>query len=193
MEVKEVIAKNLTKLRQQKKLTQNELAKKINYTDKSVSKWEHGDTTPPIDVLCKLAEFYGVNLDYLVTEDPDEKFNKYYNHSQNKHNKLIITLLAESIVWLIATMAFVYTKNALYNNWLFFVIAVPESCIVGIIFNSLWGKRWFLFFLISVLIWSTLASVYLCLLKNNLWEMFFLGIPLQIAVVLWAQLKPNKK
>ena len=40
-DVKEIIAENLTMLRLKNNLTQTELAKKINYTDKSVSKWEH--------------------------------------------------------------------------------------------------------------------------------------------------------
>ena len=49
-DVKDILAENLTHLRQASGITQSELAKRLNYTDKSVSKWEHGDAVPPIDV-----------------------------------------------------------------------------------------------------------------------------------------------
>ena len=75
-EIKDILAKNLVKLRQTKKLTQSELAKQLNYSDKSISKWEHGDAVPPIDVLKEIADFYNVSLDFLVTEKIDEDFLK---------------------------------------------------------------------------------------------------------------------
>ena len=57
--VKDILAQNLIKLRTENNLTQTELAEKLNYTDKSISKWEHGETTPPIDVLKDIADLIG--------------------------------------------------------------------------------------------------------------------------------------
>lgn len=191
--VKENIAKNLTSLRLEKKLTQAELGEKINYSDKSISKWEHGETTPPIDVLKQLADFYDVSLDYLVTDSPDEIYDRVYNNKKNTTNKIIITILAVSLVWLIGTILYVYGMVFLQESfWILFVTAIPFSTIVLLVFNGIWGKRRFVFLLVSILIWSILASIFLSFIKYNIWPIFILGIPLQIAVVLWSLLKPSK-
>ena len=63
-----VIAKNLTALRKNNKLTQLELAKLLNYSDKAVSKWENGESVPSIDVLHRISKIYNVSLDYIVGE-----------------------------------------------------------------------------------------------------------------------------
>jgi transcriptional regulator with XRE-family HTH domain len=193
-EIKDILAKNLVKLRQAKKLTQSELAKQLNYSDKSISKWEHGDAVPPIEVLKEIADFYGVSLDFLVTEKIDEDFLKKLATDKNFTNKIIITLLAISFVWLIATFSFFYGYT-LYDKyyWILFVGAVPVSVIVVQIFNSIWGKRKYSFIIYSLLIWTSLALLYLITLESNLWLLFILGVPLQIAIILWSQLKVSKK
>ena len=103
--------------------------------------------------------------------------------------KLIITLLAVSAVWLLATVLFVTFKIVYSHNYpLLFLWAVPISCIVLIIFNSIWGKYYYLFAILSVLIWSTLACIHLQLIQYNIWIIYILGIPLQVAIILWAAL-----
>ena len=193
-EIKDILAKNLVKLRQTKKLTQSELAKQLNYSDKSISKWEHGDAVPPIDVLKEIADFYNVSLDFLVTEKIDEDFLKKLAKDKNFTTKVIITLLAISFVWLIATFSFFYGYTLLGKSyWILFVGAVPVSVIVLQIFNSIWGKRKYTFIIFSIFIWTSLALLYLINLESNLWLLFILGVPLQIAVILWSQLKASKK
>lgn len=191
--VKDIIAKNLIELRTKKNMTQSELAEKLNYTDKSVSKWERGETTPPIDVLKDIADLYGVTLDYLVTESPNEYYDKKYNVKENRSNKLLITLLSSSIVWILATIIFVYCSIFNINSaWLLFVYAIPLTMIVLLVFNCIWGRRSLTFIIISILLWSILASLYLTLLQFNPWPLFIIGAPLQITVILWSQLKISK-
>ena len=103
-DIKDNLAENLTRLRQAAGFTQSDIAGKLNYTDKSISKWEHGDSVPPIDVLKELADIYGVSLDFLVTEHQTEEYDKKYNVKENIPNKIIITLLAISLVWIVATV-----------------------------------------------------------------------------------------
>lgn len=67
-----ILADNLIKLRKANHLTQLELAQKLNYSDKAISKWEHGDTLPDIETLKTLADMYGVTVDALLTEEPIE-------------------------------------------------------------------------------------------------------------------------
>lgn len=192
--VKETVAKNLTKLRQQKNLTQSEVAQILNYTDKSVSKWEHAETTPPIDILKQLADLYEVSLDYLVGDYNDNFYDSKYTGKKNTTNKIIITILATSLVWLISTILYVYGMVFLQESyWVLFVTAIPFSVIVLFVFNGIWGKREFIFILASILVWSILASIYLSFLEYNIWSVFILGVPMQIAIILWSLLKPTRK
>ena len=183
-EIKDIVAQNLAELRIKFGYTQGELAEMVNYTDKSVSKWEHGEAMPPIDILKKLADIYNVTLDYLVTDTPSDDYDKTYNNKRNTPNKIIITLLAVSLVWIIATIMFFYGSIfAQKNLWLSFVFAVPISTIVLLVFNGIWGKRLFTFILISILTWTTLLSLYLVFLQYNIWTLFIVGIPFQIATI----------
>ena len=191
--IKEILATNLTNLRLERGWTQSELAEKLNYTDKSISKWEHGETTPPIDVLKELSTLYDVSLDFLTTDSPDETYDRVFNDRRNKTNKIIITCLAVSLVWLASTIFYVYTSILLNKSyWISFVIAVPLSVIVLMIFNGIWGKRIYKFYLTSILIWSILTTIFLLVPKYNLWIIYILGVPLQIATILWSFLRSNK-
>ena len=186
----EIVADNLVYLRRSKKMTQIELAEQLNYSDKSISKWEHGETLPDIEVLNRLANLYGVSLDYIVTNTNHE--DKFENHkkTQNKQNQIIISLLCLSFVWFLAAVIFVYTNLILQANyWLVFVWALPVSCAVLIYFNKLWGPRKFLFFLMSFMLWSLLLCFYLQFLKYNIWLLFLIAMPVQGAIILWSQLK----
>lgn len=191
--IKDILADNLTNLRLEKGWTQSELADKLNYSDKSISKWEHGETTPPIDVLKELSTLYDVSLDYLTTEFPDDTYDRVYNNKRNTTNKIIITCLAVMLVWLAATIFYVYTSLLFdVSYWIIFIAAVPISAIVLLVFNGIWGKKIFTYYLVSILIWSILATIYLSIRNYNLWIIFILGLPLQIATILWSFLRPNK-
>jgi len=193
-EIKEIIGKNLTALRNASGITQADLGKSLNYSDKSVSKWELGESLPPIDVLKTLADKYGVTLDYLTNEFHDNNPTDNYSSKANKTNKIVITLLSVSLVWLIATISYIsLSLSTVIRSWLVFIASIPVSSIVLLVFNGIWGRRVYIFIITSILVWSLLLFFYLLLLEYNIWLLFAIGIPLQIAIVLWAQLKPTKK
>lgn len=62
-----------------------------------------------------------------------------------------------------------------------------------IVFNAIWGRRRFSAVLVSVLVWSIITGLYLQTLKYNMWVLYFIGIPLQISVILWSRLGRGKK
>lgn len=68
----ETLNSRIKSLRKEKAMTQLELAGKLNITDKAVSKWESGDGNPDITLLAKLAEIFGVTIDYLLTGKVEE-------------------------------------------------------------------------------------------------------------------------
>ena len=203
-----IIGKNLLTLRKNKKLTQLELAEKFNYSDKSVSKWEKGESMPSVEVLCELAEFYGVTLDDLTKEreitttenqTPAKKKEKVKKEKTPRmfSTRLMVTLLSVGAVWLCATILFVLLKIfGNINYYLTFMWAGVASLVVLIIFNSIWGRMRYLFPILSVLLWLLLASLQVQIYlptKFNIWPIYFLGIPLQVLIILWGALIKKPK
>ena len=190
--IKETVSDNLVAFRKARKLTQLELAEQIGYSDKAVSRWEHGEVTPDIETLDRLAKLYGINVSAFFEESPNlEKERKI---SLQIGNKLTITLLSVVSIWFLITVTYIYGKVLVGKNyWQLFILGVPLSCVIGIIFNSIWGKRIYTFALISVFVWSLLAFFYLYWIEYNIWIIFFMGIPLQIAIILCANLKGSGK
>ena len=66
--LKLISASNIINLRTGAGLTQAELGAKLNYSDKTISKWERGDAIPDAFVLTQLAEIFGVDVNYLLSE-----------------------------------------------------------------------------------------------------------------------------
>lgn len=187
-DLKQTIANNITDLRKGMYLTQAELAERMDYTDKAISKWERAESIPDVLTLKRLADIFGVSLDYLI--EKEHLTDKTVFSKQTRSNRLVISLLAAAAVWLIATVLFVYLQ--LYGNsnaWIVFVGAMPVMVIVLLVFNSIWGKKKFNYVIISVLVWSTLAFAYLMLIQYNLFLIFIIGIPIQVMIILWSNIK----
>ena len=201
-DLKPVIAKNITDLRKAADMTQAQLAEKLNYSDKAVSKWERGDAIPSVITLKEVADLFGVTVDYLLTEEHTaEKEIKREFTKRQRRNHLIISLLSTMTVWLAATIIYVSisltTLFGLPEAWLAFVFAVPASCIILLIFNSIWGKVKRNFVIITIFLWSLLVSLCLTFFfvsgESHIWLLLAVGIPLQIMILLWSGLKQKKK
>ena len=194
-DLKSVIAKNLVQLRRDASMTQAELATRLNYSDKAISKWERGESVPDVGVLKEIAELFGVTVDYLLEENHDEQPAVYHESYARKKNKLIITFLSATLVWLIATLIFTIVnlcvEDAKYTGFVF-IYAVPVTAVVFLVFNSIWGKPRFNYIIITVLIWTILTSVYFIFFEYNIWLIFILGVPAQLIIFLWSRLKKIK-
>lgn len=198
-ELKVIVAKNIAELRRQAGFTQIELAEKLNYSDKAVSKWERGESIPDVSVLKSIADLFGVTVDYLISDDHTELFMKRKKNSKRRvKNRGFITGISIVLVWLIATLVFVIVELITKNvraHWLSFVYAVPVSVIVWLVFNSMWFNRRRNFFIISMLMWTVLWSLYITLLPFgfDVWLIFVLGIPGQVIILLWSRIKARPK
>ena len=191
-----IFSENLVELRKMNSLTQLELAERLGYSDKNISKWENGLAIPSADILVELSAYFNVSVDYLLSKHEDEEKQALSKvQHKSKRNKFLITGLAVLCVWLIALLIFMSLFTSVDNAWISLLYGLPASSIVGIVFISLWfKKRPWLFIIISVLVWSTLVCVYLTVsfilgFGGYYWLMFLLGIPLQLAIVLWSQFK----
>jgi len=192
IDIKNTLPQNLIFLRKSQKLTQGEFAEKINYSDKTISKWENGDAIPDVETLYLIAKFYNVTLDALVSSDLQKIITTERSKTSRQHvNKIIITLLAVLLVWLIAVVIHI-NLNLVFNInlWILYIAAIPLSMIVLLVFNCIWGRRHLTFIIMSLLVWSTLLYFHLQLIKiDNMWSLYFIGLPLQVAIILWSQLK----
>lgn len=188
-----VIGNNIKELRKIHKLTQNDLAEKLNYSNKAVSRWESGEIIPDVSTLNKICDIFQIPITQIFeTQLTEKKITKQYKFQMS--NKLAISLLAVLMVWLTATITYVYSVITFGDNlWQTFLWAIPISCIVGIVFNSIWGKKIINFIIISILVWSILACIYLTFLEYNLWLIFIIGVPVQIGVILWFNIHRRPK
>ena len=187
---KPIIAKNITALRQAKKMTQIELAEQLNYSDKAVSKWERGESIPDIGVCKTIADLFGVSLDYLLEEEHDHHpIAVIEMPPKNRRNQAVVTVLSIFVV-----LDLIMPQNLAI--WLNFVYAVPVSMVVWLVFNSIWFNKRKNYLIISLLMWTGLIAFFMTMLALNvmMWKVFFLGIPGQIAIFAWSRLqKKNLK
>ena len=198
-DLKFIIAKNIQKLRQEKGMTQLELAEKLNYSDKTISKWERGESLPDIVVLKAVADLFEVTLDYLVEEEHDGKpVTKEMMDRNYRRNCYIITGTSIFIVALMATLIYVILAMIFPGTsypWLCYAYAVPAALIVWLVFNSIWFNPRKNFMIVSLLVWSLLWALYLtfCLLGFYIWPILLVGIPAQIIIWMWSRIKNKIK
>ena len=197
-DIKSIIAENIVQLRHRDGMTQMELAEKLNYSDKAVSKWERGESVPDISVLKSIADLFGVTVDYLITsgheDGGDGSINIVVDEAalkKKKRSRAMITGMSVLLVWLIASVIFVPIDIATTDavaHWLAYAYAVPASMLVWLIFNAIWFNRRRNFLIISLMVWTLLAAIHLSVLVGgfNVWQLYLLGIPGQLIIWLWS-------
>lgn len=69
------IGKFIAECRKKQNLTQNDLAQKLNITDRAVSKWERGKSLPDASIMLELCELLDINVNELLTGEKIEMTN----------------------------------------------------------------------------------------------------------------------
>lgn len=207
--LKRQIAGNIVLFRKRAGLTQAELAQRINYSDKAVSKWERAEALPDVLTLALLAEAVGVGVEQFICHNPSVSGTKTEqvppdaltdgdmprNKSTEKHltqKRRIIAALVSVLVWFVALVAYQVLSDAhLPGYWVGFLAAIPVNAIVLLSLLSAWRYYQMNQVLISVMMWGCLillfcllwAYLHLCLPK-----LFLFGIPGQLAIYLWFRM-----
>ena len=192
-ELKQTIAANLVAYRKQAQLTQQELATKLNYSDKAISKWERAEGVPDVLVLKAIADLYGVTVnDFLVDHVKPKKlrFKDFWA------KRWLITFLSAGLVFLVATMVvFVWLvidpDSAAAVAKYTYLTALPISLIVVLVFSCIWGKLWQRSIVASALIWTLCLLIHLALnivTQDYTWMIYVVGAAMQLLVVLWFTL-----
>lgn len=179
-EFKLIVAKNIVRFRKAYGMTQIELAEKLNYSDKAISKWERGESLPDVYMLLTLADMFGITLNDLVSEEVVAK-------PKHKFNNSIIYALSCGLTWLVAVITFVFLQIFDVSlAWLTFIYAIPASLIVSIVFAKLYGYRLILAISISGLFYTIPLAV--CCTVNWIGYtplLFLIAVPLQVLAILW--------
>lgn len=207
-ELKIRVGANIARLRRSRGLTQAELAERINYSDKAVSKWERAESLPDVLTLISLAEQLGTDMNTLtglqpanpepvsipepasVPEQPPVK-------KKPTADRGVIQKLSSILVWVVALFLYmVLDEFGVKNLWLLFVVAVPANAIVLLSLRSAWKLYGMNRFLISVIMWGFLLVIYLLLLltaKVNVWKILPMGLLGQAAIILWFKMFRSDK
>ncbi len=176
--VKAIVSQNLIRLRKEKNLTQAELAKLINYSDKAISRWETGDVVPDLETIYALSEVFGVPVSEITEKQSEEKETK--ENAPSLSQKILSQIFLVCEIWFIIGAIFVYLKISRQTNlWQIFVWGVPATALMLWFFNRKEPLNVLLFIYASIFVWSFITCVYLHLLDSNPWYIFFLGLPLQ--------------
>ena len=178
--LRRTVAKNIAAYRKAHHDTQLDLATKLNYSDKSVSKWERGESLPDVYILSQIADLYGVSVSALIGEIEPPKESKPHYH-------MFILLLSLALTMAVATLLFSIFMicKIPYPAWMFFIFALPVCSIICTVFTSLWWGILWQGVSVSALVWTLGLSLYLSFELENVSLIFLVCAALQVLTILW--------
>lgn len=187
-DLKLIVASNISRLRKSANMTQVDLAEKINYSDKSISKWERAEALPDLSVTKQIAELFGVSVDFLLSAH-DEWNVTPPEESTITYDSDIITLISIFGIWAISLLIFLIFFFLGKMFWQIFGIAVGVSLITLLVLNNVWHKPRFNLLIISAIVLYVFVFAYLVFLSSNIWQIFFLFALAEAIVVLSFNIK----
>ncbi len=212
-ELKLRVGSNIAALRKQNHMTQAELAERLNYSDKAVSKWERGESMPDVMTLMLMAEQFGTDMNALVYDreqqpappelpapepipepQPEKKqpLRQKLNQSVNLKDKGTIQTLSSVLVWVVALFIYLVLDSfQVRHSWMTFVLGVIANAIVLLSLRSVWRMYGINRILVSVIMWGTLIFFYLVIWLGwqvSVWRVFLLGLLGQAAILLWFKM-----
>lgn len=196
-ELKLISASNIIKLRTEAGLTQAELGEKLNYSDKTISKWERGEAIPDAYVLTQMAEIFGVTVDYLLSshdawESPEQQAARQEEAGYSVNMIIAISVLG---VWTMALTIFVLLWLFDIILWETFIVALPVSILTYMVLICVFRRRQHLQFVIAAFVLSMFILLYFTLPMQKPWQLFLIAIPAEIIVFLSCNVRrrPRKK
>ena len=182
-ELQHLIAENIAYYRKQNGDTQAELAEKLSYSDKSVSKWERGDGTPDIFILSKIAGLYDITIQDLLREKKVPK-------TRSRH--ILIHLMSVGLVWLVMTVLFCISQifDILPEwSWLVYIYGLPITGIVSVVFSAMWWNSLMQGLSSSLILWGIGLSLVLSIRFHSVTLLLIVCAVLQVLVILFFLMK----
>ena len=188
-ELKLISASNIIKLRTRAGLTQAELGEKLNYSDKTISKWERGEAIPDAYVLTQMAELFGVTVDYLLSshdawESPEQQEEEEQRQAERHYSINVIIAISVLGVWTMALTIFVMLWLFDIILWQTFVVALPVSILTYMVLICVFRRRKYLQFVIAAFVLSMFILLYFTLPMQKPWQLFLIAVPAEVIVFL---------
>ena len=193
-ELKLISASNIIKLRTRAGLTQAELGEKLNYSDKTISKWERGEAIPDAYVLTQMAELFGVTVDYLVSshdawESPEQQEEEEPRQAERHYSINVIIAISVLGVWTMALTIFVMLWLFDIILWQTFVVALPVSILTYMVLICVFRRRKHLQFVIAAFVLSMFILLYFTLPMQKPWQLFLIAVPAEVIVFLSCNIR----
>lgn len=191
-ELKSQVGGNISRLRRDAGWTQADLAEKLNYSDKAVSKWERAESMPDLLTLVQMAELFGTDVSQLIDSGESRSAAAVQQdpaptrRGKRIADKGVIQKLCTILVWFVAL--FVYTMLDSFHvpyGWVAFFFAIPVNAIVLLSLRSAWKLYTWNKALVSLIMWGSLLCIFLMFHLTthvNLWRIFLLGILGQLGI-----------
>lgn len=192
------IGKFIANCRKEKKLTQAQLAEKLNITDRAISKWETGKSMPDSSIMLELCEILGITVNELLSgekvdmenyeERADENLISLKKKDENNMTKNMIISSLFSVISLTGIMVCLICDIAISGELTWSLIPVSSIVFAWVIsFPSIiMGKKGIIVSLISI---SVFTIPYLFLLSSfvKVKQVFSLGAVLALIsmIYLW--------
>lgn len=143
------IGQFLAKMRKEHNMTQEQLGEKIGVTNKTISRWETGAYMPPVDILVKLSEIYGITINEILS---GRKVNaSEYKQVAEKNIKSVLSESAFSQKEKINFFQKKWKKDHAFEMTIqmFFIIAIicfgifknDGILLIGIILGFVWSIK----------------------------------------------------
>lgn len=200
-ELKIQVGSTIARLRREAGLTQAELAEMLSYSDKAISKWERGESMPDVLTLMQLAQKLGTDMNTMVGfSEPERQTQPGPEKPLTGRRRLadhgVIQKLSSILVWFVALFIYVVADAfGAKDPWMVYVAAVPANAIVLLSLRSAWKMFNWNKVLISVIVWGSLAFLYLLMGQVwgiHVWRIFLMGALGQAAILLWFRLFPGE-
>ena len=191
-ELKLVTASNLIRLRTQKGLTQAELGAQLNYSDKTISKWERGEAIPDAYVLTQLSELFGVSVDFLLSSH--DKWEKPKENEVEEVRYSVEHIIALAVIGVLTAYLIAFVTLWLLGvvEWRLFLFAISCAILTYMILICVFKRRRQLQYVIALFVASLFVILYFFLPKANPWQLFLVLVPAEVLVFLACNVKKHR-
>lgn len=197
MSKRDIISKNILSLRKKAGYTQADLADKLNYSDKAVSKWERGESLPDAEMLFNIATLFGVEIGYLFEEHDAVELPKEAEDElkarEMKARWIFALVLASLILAVVGLGVFsIWHVFNLPSNLIWIIFLSPLIPSVVLIVEIVSGRRVLFNAVLSITMWSyvfsTLGVINYSVSRPAFNWIIILGLVLQAAIIAYPRI-----
>ena len=195
-DLKLVTASNIINLRTGAGMTQAELGARLNYSDKTISKWERGEAIPDAYVLTQMAEVFGVTVNDLLSAhdkwEPTVTEDELPGPSYSVNVLIAVVLLG---IFTAGLAVFVTLWMLDIVEWRVFLVTLSLGVLTFMILDIVFkhGRR--LPYILAAFVLSLFVLAYFFLPLDHPWQLFLLLVPAEALVFLACNIRraPRRK